>query len=91
MLKPGCQAQRAGENNQDMIYKDYSIKALAAAVILQAAREARKGNQDARRWLQNDGLLWADAIGIDIDPDYIAAWIARGCKVKRRGALMLGA
>lgn len=73
-----------------MIYQDYSIRPLAAAVILQAAREAREGSQDARQWLQTDAPLWMDAIGLDLQPAQVRKWITRGCKIPNRGAARLG-
>ena len=73
-----------------MINQDYSIRPLAVAVILRAAREA-KDNAEAAQWLLTDAPLWLDGIGIDLNPEQITAWIARGCKIPKRGALMLGA
>ena len=74
-----------------MINQDYDIRALAAAVILQAARDA-KDDQAARTWLLTDAPLWLDGIGLDFAPEHIARWITNGCKItNKRGALQLGA
>lgn len=72
-----------------MIPQDYSIRPLAVAVILQAARDAST-DPAARDWLQHDAPLWLDACGIDLHPEKITRWIAKGCKIKNRGALHLG-
>lgn len=74
-----------------MIYQDYDIRPLAAAVIVRAAREAREGSAEARQWLLSDAPLWMDAIGLDLQPAQVRKWITRGCKIPQRGALQLGA
>lgn len=50
------------------INKDYDIRPIAAAMILQAVIEARQGNQAARDWLLGDGLIWLDVCGITYTP-----------------------
>ena len=52
------------------------VNALAAAVILQAMREARHGDEGAADWLISDGPLWLDGLGLDIGPQRIRARIA---------------
>lgn len=74
----------------NLVRPDYDIAPLVAAVILQAAREAHEGSQDARQWLVTDAPLWLDGIGVDMDPAQIMRWIKRGCKIPRRGRMMLG-
>ena len=73
-----------------MIKKDYDIRPLAAAVIVQAAREAIH-DPTAREWLLTDAPLWFDGMGLDFDPAQVRRWIANGCKIPYRGALKLGA
>lgn len=48
-----------------------SYKALAAAVVIQAARDARAGDTSALYWLKTDGLVWCEGLGIDLQPDQI--------------------
>lgn len=50
------------------IHNDYDIRPIAAAVIVQAVRDAREGSRDARAWLLGDGLLWLDICGIEYTP-----------------------
>lgn len=41
-------------------------KALAAAVVLQASKQARGGDRDAASWLASDtGMLFCEGIGLD--------------------------
>ena len=74
-----------------MIYKDFDIRPLAAAVIVQASKEAQAGDQGARQWLQNDGLIFLDACGVTLEPAQVKRWIQKGCKSLGRGGLRLGA
>lgn len=60
---------------------DYSIKPLAAAVIAQAVRDARKGDAQAREWLRGDGLLWLSVCGIDYDREQIDRRLRRAGKL----------
>ena len=73
-----------------MLRPNYDIRPLAAAVILQAAREA-EANPEAREWLIIDAPLWFAAIGFDIHPDRIESWMRNGYRIRARGALQLGA
>lgn len=50
------------------INKDYDIKPIAAAVVLQAVNDAREGDQEAKAWLLGDGLIWLDVCGITYTP-----------------------
>lgn len=38
---------------------------LAAAIIRRAFRDARRGDGDARRWLEDEGARWLDCMNID--------------------------
>ena len=60
------------------IYEHYNIHALVAAVIKQAAADAGAGDAEALTWLESDGALWADAIGIDLY-QAIPRWLDKGC------------
>lgn len=61
--------------NPDNDIAEQGIKALAAAVVIQAAREAKKGDPDARAWLMYDGLTWCEAVGYDLHPDTVKKWL----------------
>ncbi len=64
---------------------DYSIKGLVAAVIIQAVRDAARGDRGAVEWLQWDGLLWCEAAGFDAN-EIIKKWILEGCKLPKPGS-----
>jgi hypothetical protein len=68
----------------------YSIAPLVAAVIYQAAADARAGDRAALTWLQTDGIVWADAIGIDLSRT-IPRWVNASMPkpIHPRGALRL--
>jgi len=51
------------------------VKALGAAVIIHAMRQAQAGDLDAAAWLVVDGPLWLDGLGIEITPQAIQARI----------------
>ncbi|MEP7133464.1 MAG: hypothetical protein ABI904_00895 [Chloroflexota bacterium] len=53
------------------INPDFDIRPLAAAVIGNARGEAQHGDPSAFIWLQTDGLVWADAIGLEIDRETV--------------------
>ena len=53
---------------------------LASAVVLQAVRDARAGDLGAGAWLTDDGLFYLDGLGLDMDPDYLQAWVKSGCR-----------
>jgi len=63
------------------IYPDYDIRPIAAAVIIQAVKDVRDGDQDARAWLMGDGVLWLDVCGLQYDPEQLV----RKIKKLRRG------
>jgi hypothetical protein len=57
---------------------DDGYRALAAALVLGAVREARAGWSEARSWLlEQDSEIWLDIL--DLDPDVIKAWLAADC------------
>lgn len=62
-----------------------AYKALAAAVVIQAARDAAKGDPEAARWLQGEGLRWCEGIGYDLHPESLARWL-QGDKRKKTQA-----
>lgn len=59
--------------------------ALAGAILIQAIEDTRAGDLRAAAWLLDTGLFFLDGLGLDIDPDYLRAWIEQGCpgKLKR--------
>ena len=74
-----------------MIHFDYDIRPLAAAIVLQAIRDAKHGDRSARAWLQHDGLAFMDVCGVTLEPVQVKRWIQHGCKSLGRGGLRLGA
>ena len=52
--------------------------ALASAVVLQAARDAKAGDHEAVAWLQGEGLRYLEFIGIDLEPEFLRGWINSG-------------
>lgn len=54
-----------------------AYKALAAAVVIQAARDAVRGDPMAIYWLKNDGLVWCEGLGIDLLPAKIDTFLLR--------------
>lgn len=56
---------------------------LAAAVLVQAAREAKQGDLEAAAWLADPegGLFFADALGYDLPLERWARRIEAGCPV----------
>ena len=73
-----------------MIYTDFDIRPLAAAVIVQAMKDAREGDRNARQWLQHEGLLFFDVCGVPVECEHVKRWIKRGCKIPNRGGIHLG-
>jgi hypothetical protein len=70
MITPDCEKQ--------------NIQALVYAVIVHAAQDANKGNDDAAQWIREEGIYWIDgAFDVYIPPERVAAWIARGCPLPR--------
>lgn len=63
---------------------DYDLKPLVLAVVTQAARDANEGNKEARQWMQDESIVWLDAIGAGIHPEKIKRWAKRGYKMTRR-------
>lgn len=60
--------------------------ALAAAVLIRAVDDTRAGDPEAAAWLLDIGLMFLDGLGLDMDPEYMQAWIGQGCpgKLKRK-------
>jgi hypothetical protein len=54
--------------------------ALARAVIINAARDASKGDRSAAAWLASDETadIWFFVAGVR--RDYVLAWLEKGCK-----------
>ena len=53
--------------------------ALAGAVLLRAVEDARGGDSLAVAWLLREGLFYLDGLGLDVDPEYLKAWVNSGC------------
>lgn len=68
------------------INKDYDIRPIAAAMILQAVIEARQGSQAARDWLLGDGLIWLDVCGITYTPAQLRRRLQKRSKAYNRKA-----
>lgn len=54
-------------------------QALAGAVVLKAVQDARAGDPCAAAWLANEAMIYLDALGVDLDPEYLQAWVKSGC------------
>lgn len=63
-----------------VISPDCDISLLVVAVVMDAKRQAAKGDRDARQWLKTEGAEWIDAI-LDIHPDHFQKW-ARSTRYK---------
>lgn len=63
---------------------------LAAAIILQAAREAMHADADgslpARKWLATDGQIWMNLLGMN--PRGLRHWLQKGCPGERNAPEM---
>lgn len=58
---------------------------LAAAIILQAAQDARAGDLSAASWLVETAPDLLDLLGLDIHPDYMRRWVMAGCPKRKKG------
>jgi len=62
---------------------DIPYRRLAAAIIKQAARDARASNprlaNEARAWLEVSGLEWLAALGFNVGLQCWLEWIDAGC------------
>lgn len=56
--------------------------ALAGAILIRAVNDARAGDSLAAAWLEREGLLYLEGLGLDIDPDHLRAWIRENCPKK---------
>lgn len=65
------------------INPDYDLKPLVLAVVIHAAREANEGNEEARRWVRDESIVWLDAVDAGIKPESVTQWVSGGCKMKR--------
>lgn len=59
-------------------------RALMAGVLWQAAMEVQAGDPQAQAWMLESGPAFADALGLEADPDWWAAWVASGCPRHRK-------
>lgn len=65
------------------INPDYDLKPLVLAVVTQAARDANDGDEEARRWMRDESIVWLDGVGAGIHPEKIQRWVKRGYKMTR--------
>ncbi len=70
------------------INPDYDIKPLVLAVVTQAARDASKGDKQARAWLRDESFKWLDGAGVEIKPQIIQRWTRKGCRMPARAKKM---
>jgi hypothetical protein len=57
--------------------------ALAVAILAQAVNDYKKGDKTAGYWLIETGAEWLPALGYDLHPDRLLAWLDSGCPRKR--------
>ena len=71
-----------------LINPDYDLKPLVLAVVTQAARDAARGDEQARAWLHNESYAWLDGAGVKIRSQLIQRWTRKGCKMPARAKKM---
>jgi hypothetical protein len=71
--------QALTQRNRDF---EQGWRALIAAILLHACRDAAGGDFAARSWLLGDGSLYCDALGLD-DLN-LRRWVGQGYKLSRR-------
>lgn len=64
---------------------DSCYRNLAIAVILQALKEAVRGDDQARYWVINQGLSWLDLAGFNINASQVENFIATKQIEKKNG------
>ena len=52
---------------------DVEARRLALAIVVQAAEDARGGDENAFTWFASIGVTWLDTLGVDFMP----AWLDR--------------
>ena len=70
---------------------DYDIKPLVLAVVTQAARDAARGDTQARAWLRDESYTWLDGAGVKIRPQIIQRWTRKGCRMPARAKKIIQA
>lgn len=45
---------------------DSDVRKIVTAVIIQALRDAQKGSAEAKDWLFDEGVEWAEVFGFDL-------------------------
>lgn len=73
------------------INPDYDLKPLVLAVVTQAARDAARGDQQAREWIATEAHTWLDGAGVEIMPQLIQRWTRRGCRMPARAKKIIQA
>lgn len=72
------------DNRAPIINPDCDIRQLVYAVIVCAAQDANKGDNAARKWILEEGVIWIDsAFDVYIPPERLQRWIKRGCPIPR--------
>jgi len=74
--------------NQPDLIDSLDYRALAAAMLLQAVKDAQSGSAGAKDWLLDAGLEFFEfATGETMDPEFWNGWVTKGCpggKLKRK-------
>jgi hypothetical protein len=55
-------------------------RALAAAVVLEAIKQARKKDRGAKAWLLDEGYDWLECLGFLISIEAWERFVKNGCK-----------
>lgn len=50
-----------------LIIDDQAVRRLAQATFLTALKDAKHGDDQARFWVRDEGVLWLRATGWDVD------------------------
>lgn len=73
------------------INPDYDLKPLVLAVVTQAARDASRGDEAARKWIATEAYTWLDGAGVEIEPQIIQRWTRKGCRMPARAKKIMQA
>ncbi len=71
------------KNQLDRHLYSSGVRALASAVIIEAARDAAKGDQEAADWLRDPETadIWGAVAGVRWSA--VITWLDDGCKMQR--------
>ena len=79
--------QRREEEGVNLFDNPPGIRRLAQAVIVQAARDARRGSQEAATWLSDPITADTWLILLDLDRRAVERWVEAGCKNNLSGTV----